>query len=297
MSEVLYHLHKRAIQDLQGKGGSAFNWLISQELDAASLQDMTIEEERARAAQWRGRDCPPDMYFTHGQFGAGIDHIVQELKRKETSHRALYSLLDQEIIEGSGDDPIPSFLTLQCQVEGERLHCTCTFRALEVAVFFKVNLEEIRQTLSDLYGAFPSVKKVNLTVFAFRAYLQPDSQPLLKPKIESMPPDDLLVILMGVDEPAARVLDSLLAELENPSTVVVPDGLMTLHRLLQTKGSMLDSKIRAMASQLMIELPLAIEAANRLSSLRHKASSGEAVDEAVGRYKGSLRKLREILQS
>jgi hypothetical protein len=297
VSAALYQLHKRAVLDLEGKGGAAFNWLITEEFETASLKDMTIVEERDRAAQWRSAHRPADMYFTHGEYGASVSHIVQELKRKETSHRALYSLLNKKVIEGSGDDPIPSFLTLQCQLDGVRLHCTCTFRALEVAVFFKVNLEEIRQTLVELYDAFPEVKRVSLGIFAFRAYLAPDSRPLLKPKMDSMHSDELLVLLMGAQGPADRQLDTLLAELENPSTVVIPDGLETLQRLLQNAAVKFDQTIASRSPQLVNELPSAIEAAGRLASLRHKASSGDALKEAWDRYKKSLGKLRGILQS
>jgi thymidylate synthase len=88
---------------------------------------------------------PPSLYINHGEYitSDGIVHIINELKLKQTSNRALLSLINQEDIIGSGDNPIPSFMVLQFSLEGEELYVTTYFRALEVANFLNVNLEEI----------------------------------------------------------------------------------------------------------------------------------------------------------
>ncbi|WP_241006683.1 hypothetical protein [Serratia liquefaciens] len=87
------------------------NLILSYEISTASLIENVLSDVHQLAKQWSADECPQNLYFNHGQYKVGgVDNIISELKEKPSSNRALYSLINQETIMNSGDNPIPSFL-------------------------------------------------------------------------------------------------------------------------------------------------------------------------------------------
>jgi len=245
---------------------------------------------------WRSENPPKDFYFSHAQYYRdGVKHIVDELKAKSTSNRALYSLISQSDISGSGDRPIPSFLTLQCQIEGETLHCTCCFRALEVSSFLKTNLEEIRQTLVEIYDGVPTFKKINLVIFAFHAYKDVTRSPLKRPKLDYLCQAELMQRLAEKAVAPERSMDEMLEELGRAVTSVDPNCLSNLKKLLETNIPGFAFHKGFNAPQFLMQLGRAIDAEKILGGLRSKASRGEGVDTAAANYQREIGKLREML--
>ena len=281
----LYELHTSAAKELET--GPKFNWTLQFECDAQDLSKLEMTDVRAEAEGWRSEDVPADFYFTHAQFYTdGVKHIIKELKDKPTSNRALYSLISQDHIRAKGDNPIPSFMVLQCQIDNDVLYCTCYFRALEVSQFLKINLEEIRQTLVEIHIGVPRFTKVHLTVFAFRAYIEKNRLPLRRPKLETLHDEELLVLLM--DTTAVRDLDSMLRELREAVTTVSATKLESLKRILSYDKPQIIIPKELKKPLFKEKLVAAIAATTALAELRQKGSHGAAVDIATQTYRTTI---------
>lgn len=174
------------------------------------------------AALWAAKERPKELHINHGEFiGDGLDHIINELTKKQTSNRALFSLLDQSKISNSGDNPIPSFMIMQCTIDKEKLYCTAYFRALEVTTFLRINIEEIRVKIKSIYDKLPKFNTVNLTIFAFRSYLNPKINTLKIPEIEGIKEARILRLLEKTPKKIAEMLDEKCKD----STVVMTTSI------------------------------------------------------------------------
>lgn len=284
----LYRLHQRAIDSIQ-PSDSCFNWHIDFQCKPSDLAELAIGDVAQEAAEWRAEQPAPGMYFTHRQFYRdGVQHIIDELKAKPTSNRALYSLLSQSEISGSFDKPIPSFLSFQCSIEkGNHLYCTATFRALEVARFFRVNLEEIRQTLAEICESLQTIETIHLHIFAFHAYCDSQATSLRRPKIELVN-DETLLLMMQDDK--ATDLDLLLRGLRKSTTVVSSVKLKTLKRILErdSRESRLGRQLSVKQALLVERLDEAIHASDELNRLRQSASRGRNTSAAIQRFQVAI---------
>ena len=291
----LYDFHREMVARVNTTGES-FNWHCDLEIPAADLDRVRMLDVSEEAAQWRQKDPVRDMYFSHGEYyGDGIQHIIEELKLKPTSNRALYSLLAQQHISGSGDDPIPSFLTFQCSIERGVLYCSASFRALEVSRFLKITLEEIRQNLVEICKALPAVETIHLHIFAFHAYVRTAAAAALRrPTIDVTPEARLLRLMQKGD---VRVLDELLGGLERSTTVVSSKSLEALLGILQMPDGDLHANIQSKRGLLEPQLKRAIDACGELTASRKGASRGLNTTAKMEAFHAAVQKLRETLLS
>lgn len=272
-----------------------FNWHWSVDIPASDLEKVKMTDVTVEAAQWRHATPTADMYFTHAEYyGDGIQHIIDELKDKPTSNRALYSLMSQKDISKSGDNPIPSFLTFQCSIEKEVLYCTATFRALEVSKFLRINLEEIRQNLVEICTKLPVIEKVHLHIFAFHAYVRSvPTAALRRPKIDVMFIPELLILMQ---EGNVHELDTLLGELAQSTTAVSDVGLSTLLGIFQMeKNARLHTGIEGKRGLLVPQLTQAVQACKDLALSRKGASRGINTAEKIREFQTAVNNVRETL--
>lgn len=147
------------------------------ELSKSSVCENGSRTEQ-NAKDWMVFKKPEELLFNHGEFITkdGFEHLVNEIKAKPGSNRALYSLLNHSDIFGKGDNPIPSFLLFQVTIEENILYATSYFRALEVANFLKINLQEIKLNILKIIQNcnFVHINKVRITIHAFNAYKNED---------------------------------------------------------------------------------------------------------------------------
>lgn len=273
----------------------AFNWHWTFDIPTSDLEKVKMTGVTEEATQWRQAIPAADMYFTHAQYyGDGIQHIVDELKHKPTSNRALYSLLAQKDISKSGDDPIPSFLTFQCSIEKEVLYCTATFRALEVSKFLIINLEEIRQNLVEICTKLPAIEKVHLHIFAFHAYVRSvPAAALRRPKIDVAFLPDLLILMQDGN---VTELDALLGEVAQSTTAVSEVGLATLLGIFQMKmNPRLHASIESKRGLLVPQLKQAVQACSDLASSRKGASRGIHTAKKIEAFQTAVNNIRETL--
>lgn len=283
----------RSVEEAENK--AIFNWHSTVDIPASALERVKMTDVTPVAEQWRQPTPANDMYFTHAQYyGDGIQHIVDELKHKSTSNRALYSLLAQKDISKSGDDPIPSFLTFQCSIEKEVLYCTATFRALEVSSFLRINLEEIRQNLLEICPKFPTIEVVRLHIFAFHAYISSvPASALRRPKINTMFTPELLVLMQQGN---VRELDMLLGELAKSTSAVSEVGLEALLGIFQMGHSAnLHAQLTDKRELLVPQLTQAAQACKELASSRKGASRGIHTTEKIRAFQTAVSDVRDTL--
>ncbi|MDO9031991.1 MAG: hypothetical protein Q7V09_16310 [Hydrogenophaga sp.] len=291
----LYDFHQEMVGRVKSTGDS-FNWHCDLDIPVVDLERVEMLDVFEEAAQWRQKDPTRDMYFSHGEYyGDGIQHIIDELKVKPTSNRALYSLLAQRDISGKGDDPIPSFLTFQCSIEHSVLYCTATFRALEVSRFLKINLEEIRQNLVEICNALPAVVTVHLHIFAFHAYVRTSAAAALRrPKIDVTSEAQLL---RHMQKGEVRTLDELLGGYERSTTVVSSKSLEALLCILQMPDGDLHASVHSKRGLLEPLLKKAIEACGELTASRKGASRGLNTTAKIEAFHAAVKEFRKSLLS
>jgi len=163
------------------------NLLLAYELPVNELIRNELLDVQDTARQWSAEECPENLYFNHGKYRVGgVENIINELKIKPSSNRALYSLIDQKTIMNSGDNPIPSFMIFQSILDNGILYCNIYLRALEVSKFLRINLEEIRLNIEEISRSTLDFRKVRLTILACRAHHVPNFNSLEKPKLDLM---------------------------------------------------------------------------------------------------------------
>lgn len=291
----LYDFHQKIVDGMR-ETGDLFNWHCELDIPAKDLEQVSIIDVRDEAAQWRQKDPARDMYFSHGQYYKdGIQHIIEELRVKPTSNRALYSLLAQNDISESGDNPIPSFLTFQCSIEGSILYCTASFRALEVSRFLRVNLEEIRQNLVEICGELPGVETVRVHIFAFHAYLRTVAAAALRrPEIEVTSEAQLLRLMQKGE---VQTLDTLLGGLERSTTAVSSKSLESLLGILQMPDAGLHERVQSKRELLEPQLKMVIKACGDLAVSRKGASRGVNTTTKINAFHAAVKQLRKSLLS
>lgn len=294
-ADWLYEAHTEMVDSVKAAATTeVFNWHWDLQFPASKLEAGKMPDVAEQAEQWRNPVPAADMYFSHGQYcGDGLQHIIDELTHKPTSNRALYSLLAQKDISGSGDKPIPSFLTFQCSIEKSTLYCTASFRALEVSNFLKINLEEIRQNLVVIYGAFPAVETIHLHIFAFHAYVRTAAAAALRrPKIDVTPEAQLLRLMQKGD---TQKLDELLGGLAQSTTVISPDRLKALLGILQMADAGLHESIQSKRARLEAQVQQSIVACNELAESRKAASRGVPSKVKIENFHAAVKKIQDTL--
>jgi hypothetical protein len=212
------------------------------------------------------------------------------LKNKKSSNRALYSLTSQDHVIGFGDNPIPSFMIFQCGIEKEILYCTVYFRALEVARFFRINLEEIRLNICDILKDIPDISIIKLSILAFSAYNKPEQIPLEKCQLDVL--SSLQIQDMYDSNPAS--IPELLDQKAEETTVVDITGLKEIKAWLDpARKDKWPSKLSDNVPKIISAIEKAINAANELCDLRLSNSHNEYVDKISKDYVEMIKKVAQ----
>ncbi|MBY5367397.1 hypothetical protein HFO91_09815 [Rhizobium leguminosarum] len=251
------------------------NFTLQVAFDAELLKEPQLQDVSQWASDWQAIDRPERLYFSHGQYIGkdGVQYIVDELRNKPDSNRALISLISQKHLVGSGDAPIPSFMILQFSRVGETLYATAYFRALEVSKFFRINVEEIRQICECIRSEQRDIQVVHLTVHAFRAYFNPNINTL------EVPPLDLLreVHILQILEDNPSELAGLIRDKKKHTTVIDSTAFSLIAGILADKR--LSQKIPPHPNSPLIDRLLAeiIGKSQKLSNSRKSSSHHDDV--------------------
>jgi hypothetical protein len=266
--------------------GYEINLAVPVEFNIELVRKPQLLDVSAKAEEWQSVERPPNLEFNHGEFiGAdGVTHVVHELKHKHSGNRALISLISQEHIINSGDNPIPSFLIFQCSIEQKCLHCTVYFRALEVSRFFRINVEEIRQIASHIYDEFRGLDSVRLLIFAFRAYSNPQINTLERARLDNL--DEISVLKIMEKRPSE--LPDLLREKARHVTVVNTQTLKTMRDILDDSDKSQDVDSYLKKPRIALQLQQCVDVGNALADLRVRVSHHKDVDTLTQDYVSNL---------
>ena len=265
------------------------NYMISNTISISDLKEKPISDCTDEATLWAAKEKPKELQINHGQYiKTGLDYIISELDRKETSNRALFSLISHDHIVESKDSPIPSFMIMQCNIYQDTLYCTSYFRALEVSTFFRINLEELRLKICDIYEKIPKFKNVKITIFAFRAYINRNINTLRKPEIDRLTAIQIFKML-GSNR---RELADLLREKSHASTVIETDSIKYLIESLDDDSIEISNK-----KSIIIKAKKAINLSNNLLDLREIASHHHEIEELNQKFHTCIMEIAQELES
>ncbi len=273
--------------DICGKNDVVHNFLIAYQFPITLIENPFKGRFEDKAKQWQSREVPPNLHMNHGKFinlkGDGVDHIIEELKRKGDSNRALYSLIDMKTIVGSGDLPIPGFLVLQFGKLNDSLYCTAYFRALEVSRFLPINVTEMCLVMRKIRENFPDLKKGFLCIHAFRAYRKEDFDCLEKSPLDQVTRGSIGPCLL--DKSQKDVVKSWLVSKMQESTVIETAGLEEICNFL--KGSR-DVTRPIYSDTFLSELERAKNSLIELRSLRKRSSYSKEIQQVTEQFRDHL---------
>ncbi|CAA9203490.1 hypothetical protein [Flavobacterium collinsii] len=169
------------------------NLVISGTFPITELNNPFILEKKELAELWQLPSRPNTLKFNHGEYlnknsKSALTYLIDELRIKNDSNRACWSLIDMDILIGSGDTPIPSFLVLQAGIsdDNKTLSITCYYRALEIKNFLPINLAEICLIASEINNAFGNkFDNITITIHAFNAYVKDNFTCLSRAKLDT----------------------------------------------------------------------------------------------------------------
>jgi hypothetical protein len=272
------------------------NFNLQTRFNIGILTEETFPAEAKLAVEFQDPKKPDHLYINHGQHiqENGVTHLIEELKKKKNSNRALLSLINQKDIIDSNDDPIPSFMIVQCSIEeGNKLYFTFYFRALEVSKFLKINLEEMRIIISQIIEDFSDINEVYLNIFAFRAYIKDTINPLIRPKLELLTESQLL---KKMEKTSKTELIPLLEEKKSTdSTIVDDESFNKMLRILNDADSNMDipAQLKSVYTKTIIQK--IIDTSNELKILRRKNSHDPAIEKSYTTYKTQIQELIDEL--
>jgi hypothetical protein len=247
-----------------------------------------------RAKDFQNIKKPESLYLNHGEYisAAGIPHVINELKNKHTGNRALISLINQKDIIGSGDSPIPSFMVLQFSLESDQLYGTAYFRALEVSKFLRINIEEIRIVCSEIYQSIRTIKGIRLNIFAFRAYITKDFNPLERPRLELLDPIQVFILM----QKNTAELCTLLREKLKASSVIENDSLKLMSEIVGDSSKSQDLKPCFRVGHTKRKLKQCVDLSTKLIEMRKGTSHASDIDEVNKDYLKALNELIEEIE-
>jgi hypothetical protein len=265
------------------------NYVTSSTISITDLKSKPIKDVTEEAILWAAKERPAELQINHGEYiKDGLDHVISELKHKKTSNRALFSLISRDDIVNTGDQPIPSFMIMQCNIHENVLYCTSYFRALEVSKFLRVNLEELRLKICNIYDEIPEFKSVNITIFAFRAYTNKKINTLRIPEIDRTHPIKLFTVL----NTAPGEIAVMLREKSLASTVIQTESLKHLLEALDN-GACTKFNTRLIRSNAND----AIATAELLLKLRQKSSHHPDIEALNQTFHNHITAIAEELEN
>lgn len=251
----------------------------------------------ALAKDWQSSRRPDYLCFNHGEYyldeentrrgcPSGIDHIIEILRKKKTSSRAVLSTVGMREVYGAGEDALlPSLMVIQFgfdQDEPQTLKMTMYLRALEACRFLKINICELLYLARKLKAADISFQRVEVAINAFRVQCQEQFNCFIKSELDRLPDEDIQDIVTRRDY--LRIAELLEGKGALVETVVLPTGLETLRRKMNWYGQ----KYEPYSDRLTSALDDAIRKLNGVRERRERTSVYEALKEDEQQLRESI---------
>jgi hypothetical protein len=174
------------------------NLVLAYEFSPELVHSQFVKLHEQKAREWQADPHPPNLFFSHGEYfrgEKGIQYVINELKAKSNSRRALLALANMEVVIGSGDRAIPSFMTAQFAIESDVLYVTEYFRAVEVGAFLPINVTEAALLIKRITESVRQPRVVRLLMLAFQAHLTPSFHCLERAKVDMLKGGEIGVLV------------------------------------------------------------------------------------------------------
>lgn len=277
-----------------GQKAYQLNFNLKLEYSTELISNIQLHDVATKAEDWQKVEKPDYLHINHGEYITknGLEHLVEELKIKNDSNRAIVSLINQKDIIGSGDKPIPSFMLLQCGIEGENLYITLYFRALEVINFLRINLEEVRQIAYKICNEILSLSTVKLNIIAFRAYANERQNTLERPDIDLLEESRMTLYM----QQNVNKIISLLNQKEQESTVIENSSFRMMYKIINDEEVSKSIHSCFKKQSVINHLDECIRLTDELMRIRTKASHHKDIEKQSNFYLTALGKLIEELE-
>ena len=188
------------------------------------------------AEEWQSLSCPEYLDYSHGELMCTKDtqwdeFATRKLQENPTNKRTIIPLITKELSFNSGDDKLVSFDVVQfgfMNDSKEDLYITVYMRALEIRHFLPINLCETYLMAKKLREGLPTIKKVTVCFFVFRAEQKPDYGCYRKAEIDLLTESQLCKIISK--ENYSNVVELIQEKIKMADTVVDERWLQNLER-------------------------------------------------------------------
>lgn len=272
-----------------------FNMNIRSDLNTFNNDVQTIFHNQINIAEeWQEETPPSTLYYNHGQYMFKgkvdpIEYVINELKDKATSSRAIIPLINMEDVVGSGDNFLPSLDIIQFgfkEDNKEELYVTLYLRALEVNNFLKINLSEVYVMCKKIRERIREISILNITIFSFKAQYREKYSCFRKADIDMIDESDLMMSVVEKD------INTIISLLENKhelsETVVHLDGVEKLERCIKNYNK---RKKEVYSEDICNSINDLKKNMNRLKELRESTSNYTEINQEERKVEVQLQQL------
>lgn len=266
------------------------------------IEDMerNFKQELKIAEQWQNSNIPDTLYYNHGQYihkngRNGIEYIIEQLKEKATSSRALIPLISIDDVIDSGDDFLPSLDIIQVGFEDDaknNIYITIYLRALEVGQFLKINLSEIYLILKQIKAKIGSVNQVVITINAFRSQYKEKFSCFKKALIDKY--TEAKITSLFYSDNIEELIQLLDEKKELQETVVHKEGIQNLYEAAKVYLEGRDDKSNLLSNieKLIDYLKKMEETVKKTSRYRETESLQGEINKQIDQVISSLKEIQ-----
>lgn len=271
---------------------------INTEFGAFSEQiERIFNDQILTATMWQDTDKVPDsLYYNHGQYMkyndvTGIGFVIEELKSKATSSRAIIPLINFKMVVESGDGYLPSFDLVQfgfLAEERTQLIVTLYLRALEVKHFLRINLCEIYLMCKQIKEEIRSIEKINVNIHAFKAQYKENFGCFKRAEIDII---DESEITLSIHDNIDNIVNMLVEKRDLNETVIENRGMTSFFKALQAIN-----KRRPIKKVLLERSERILNTMEKLKLEREKTSNYELIGTIEKQLNGQFNEIIDIVK-
>lgn len=247
------------------------------------------------ARKWQSLSRPDSLDYTHGELMCTNDtrwdeFAIKKLQENPTNKRTIIPLITKEASFQSGDNKLVSFDVVQFGFTNdlmEDLYITVYMRALEVRHFLPINLCEIYLMAKKLKEGLPTIKKVTVCFFVFRAEQKLKYGCYRKAEIDLLSESRLCSILS--DKNFSKIKRMLREKIEMGDTVVDEKWLKNL------KNAFLEFYKEDNKEDVCRKIGESLDLLDNLKKARFHCSDYSRTQVEENRFSTALKELIELL--
>lgn len=256
-----------------------------------------FHEQIPTAMLWQETEkVPNSLYYNHGQYMRykdvnAVSFVIDELKSKATSSRAIIPLINFEMVVKSGDGFLPSFDLIQfgfMKEEKTHLCISLYLRALEVNHFLRINLCEIYLMCKQIAQEIRSIDTIDVNILAFKAQYKEHFGCFKCAEIDIIEESEITLSLQD----NLDYIVQLLAEKKNLNeTVIESKGMISFFNALQAANRRNPVKVTIIEQSKSI-----LDTMEQLKLEREKTSNYKSIEALENQLSDQLDAIIELFR-